>query len=353
MKNNLSRFVTAASFSLVASLAFSSSLVFATTVGTDVTTNNLTVNGALTLASPLDVAQGGTGTNTAFTQGSLVFAGPSGVYSENNSGLFWDDTNQYFGIGTSTPGAYVDIQTPPVTDAPAFNLNLADYGYNCCGIPAFNLSNGSDGDVFSIYERGRVTINDYAGGFQPGLAINSMNGGDAIKTTGGAVYFNDSSNYDTNINTGSSNGSVYLGGGSADVVVDSNTWDISSGGLISGASGNISQWTNDSNYITAASVPANETDPIYSANTFATGMNQGVTTADSPTFVNVTASLTGNADTATTATSATTAGTVTAAAQPAITSAGGLTATINTVKSDGTTPCSIDVAGGIITSSSC
>lgn len=68
-----------------------------------------------------------------------------------------------------------------------------------------------------------------------------------------------------------------------------------------------------------------ETDPVYSANAFATGMDQAVATGSSPTFVNVTSNLTGNASTATTAGSATTAGTVTTAAQPAITSLGTLT----------------------------
>ena len=49
------------------------------------------------------VGQGGTGTATAFTAGSIVFAGASGVYSQDNSNLFWDDTNNKLGIGTSDP----------------------------------------------------------------------------------------------------------------------------------------------------------------------------------------------------------------------------------------------------------
>lgn len=52
---------------------------------------------------PLAVTSGGTGTSTAFTQGSIVFAGASGVYSQNNSNLFWDNTNIRLGIGTNAP----------------------------------------------------------------------------------------------------------------------------------------------------------------------------------------------------------------------------------------------------------
>jgi hypothetical protein len=50
----------------------------------------------------ISVTKGGTGTSTQFTQGSIVFAGPSGVYAQNNSKLFWDDTQQFLGIGTNT-----------------------------------------------------------------------------------------------------------------------------------------------------------------------------------------------------------------------------------------------------------
>lgn len=45
------------------------------------------------------VADGGTGTSTSFTTGSIVFAGGSGIYSQDNSNLFWDDTNNGLAIG--------------------------------------------------------------------------------------------------------------------------------------------------------------------------------------------------------------------------------------------------------------
>jgi hypothetical protein len=59
----------------------------------------------------LTVAKGGTGTGTAFTAGSVVFAGASGVYSQDNANLFWDDTNNRLGIGTASPGSPLDVQT--------------------------------------------------------------------------------------------------------------------------------------------------------------------------------------------------------------------------------------------------
>lgn len=50
------------------------------------------------------VANGGTGTATAFTLGSVVVAGASGVYTQDNANLFYDVTghNMYLGCTTAT-----------------------------------------------------------------------------------------------------------------------------------------------------------------------------------------------------------------------------------------------------------
>jgi len=59
--------------------------------------------GEVTLAGTLVVGNGGTGTSSAFTSGSIVFAGASGVYSQDNANLFYDNTNDRLGVGTTTP----------------------------------------------------------------------------------------------------------------------------------------------------------------------------------------------------------------------------------------------------------
>jgi len=71
--------------------------------GTTGFTPNSATSGAITLAGTLAVGNGGTGTSTAFTAGSVVFAGASGVYSQDNANLFWDDANNRLGIGIATP----------------------------------------------------------------------------------------------------------------------------------------------------------------------------------------------------------------------------------------------------------
>lgn len=63
----------------------------------------------LTLTNPLPVASGGTGTATQFTLGSVVFAGASGVYSQDNANFFWDGTNHRLGIGNAAPATPLQV----------------------------------------------------------------------------------------------------------------------------------------------------------------------------------------------------------------------------------------------------
>lgn len=69
----------------------------------------VTTSGTITMAGTLGVANGGTGTTTAFTAGSVIFAGASGVYSQDNTNFFWDDSNNRLGIGTATPSVTLHI----------------------------------------------------------------------------------------------------------------------------------------------------------------------------------------------------------------------------------------------------
>jgi hypothetical protein len=79
------------------------------TTGLTFSGSPITTSGTLTLGGTLGVANGGTGTTTAFTAGSVVFAGASGVYTQDNANLFWDNTNDRLGIGTATPGSALQV----------------------------------------------------------------------------------------------------------------------------------------------------------------------------------------------------------------------------------------------------
>ena len=49
------------------------------------------------------------GTVTSGTVGSILFVGTGPVLAQDNTNLFWDDTNNRLGIGTSTPSEALDI----------------------------------------------------------------------------------------------------------------------------------------------------------------------------------------------------------------------------------------------------
>lgn len=71
----------------------------------------ITTSGTLAISysgTALPIANGGTGTTTTFTTGSVLYAGASGVYSQDNANFFWDATSKRLGIGTSSPQNIID-----------------------------------------------------------------------------------------------------------------------------------------------------------------------------------------------------------------------------------------------------
>lgn len=94
-----------------------------------VSTSTITL-GNLTLGTALSRANGGTGTTTWQT-GSVVFAGAT-YQTEDNTNLYWDDTNNRLGIGgTTTPQRTLSVSGPMVsaecnlTDGATVTFNLA------------------------------------------------------------------------------------------------------------------------------------------------------------------------------------------------------------------------------------
>lgn len=96
---------------------------------------------------------------------------------------------------------------------------------------AIQITNAGDGydingtgGTWNVTKAGVATFTSFAP-LTAGLSI-----------TGGAVNLNASSNYATNLNTGTSSGAVTIGGGSGTVAVNSSSWDISTTGAMSGFS---------------------------------------------------------------------------------------------------------------------
>ena len=61
---------------------------------TNITITSAGITHTLCWTGTLAVSRGGTGTGTAFTAGSVLFAGASGIYSQDNTNLFWDNATK-------------------------------------------------------------------------------------------------------------------------------------------------------------------------------------------------------------------------------------------------------------------
>jgi len=68
---------------------------------------------------PVIVTDGGTGTSTQFTAGSVVFASTNGVYAQDNASFFWDDTKNNLGISTTTPTGRIHLPAGTATASTA------------------------------------------------------------------------------------------------------------------------------------------------------------------------------------------------------------------------------------------
>ncbi len=127
---------------------------------------------ACAVGSVIAPANGGTGTSTIFTPGSLPFAGSSGVYQQDNANLFYDVTNKRMGIGTAIPASMLHvvgkgnsadgIQVDSTTQARVMvnNTNggagkLASVVFAKNGTPAWTLENDISGvgtQNFNIFD---------------------------------------------------------------------------------------------------------------------------------------------------------------------------------------------------------
>lgn len=106
----------------------------------------------------LPVANGGTAAGV-FTAGSVVFAGASGVYTEDNANFFWDDTNNRLGIGTNVPTYPFHIKSTLNTFSYAQIENTSSGNLALCGFRCQNDSGFG------------VTLTSQSTGYTPGGTV--------------------------------------------------------------------------------------------------------------------------------------------------------------------------------------
>jgi hypothetical protein len=216
----------------------------------DVATGNALISGGVGVApawgkigltthvsGTLPVANGGTGTATAFTAGSVVFAGASGVYSQNNANFFWDNTNIRLGLNNSAPTATLEIGTAASTGRfIQVNGSNADASYivlkGTKQFPRIDLEdNSAGGSTFQIWNLG----NQLRVGTNPGsstLSAFNVSAGNA-----GNVSFNGSMGIASGlaIGNGTPPGAIFAIGGSV---------------LSSGAGTHFLKWSNVTGNVT-------------------------------------------------------------------------------------------------------
>ena len=134
-------------------------------------------NGTLSWASAGGMAIGGS--ITSATEGSVLFAGASGVLAQDNSNLFWDNTNKRLAIGSTTTTFDIDVRK--TTDGSVgFGVQNASGGTSAAAVFQLGRSYGADYYVSHYYAGDGNTI------YTP-LSYNIIN---ASGSTGGMNLVN-------------------------------------------------------------------------------------------------------------------------------------------------------------------
>lgn len=164
----------------------------------------ITSSGTFTLGGTLAVGNGGTGTSTAFTAGSVVFAGASGVYAQDNANLFWDNTNDRLGIGIAVPTASLhvagtvlaknatnstsafDVQNAAAASQlriDTTNSKLFFAGVATTNTETFNIGTAGTDPAFAIASGGRIHRYDGSQPTDGQILIGTTAGGNFAKST--------------------------------------------------------------------------------------------------------------------------------------------------------------------------
>ncbi len=175
--------------------------------GSSVANLNL-LDGAIQIAGTTVIGSDRTLQNLAGITNVGVFTTSGGIASLNAASNFATNINTGSSTGTVTIGGGT---APLVINSSAFDVTVAGA---LSGITTINTS----GLITSV-------------GLTAGAGLVQGTGGLTIT---GATSINAAANFATNINTGSSTGTVTIGGGTAPLVINSTAFDVTSAGALSG-----------------------------------------------------------------------------------------------------------------------
>lgn len=173
---------------------------------------------AVTIGSGLDFttgtlsATGGGGMSiggsiTSATEGSILFAGASGVLAQDNANFFWDDTNNRVGIGTATPSATAHVIS--TTEQLRLGYDVSNYlSVTVASDGAVTLNSTGAGAGFSFSDPISVTGSVTSSSIIPGSIQGGTNS--ANTAVSGAQYLA-STNTNYTWRTGSPTGAPTAG----------------------------------------------------------------------------------------------------------------------------------------------
>jgi len=124
------------------------------------TSGNSTNNGIVISANGLS---SNSITNTSLTTGSVSFVGASGLMTQDNTNLFWDNTSKYLGIGpTGGPTAPLDIHNGSVNvlmQLNATSTNNSNIAFLNGGVGKWRIGNlyNAGANSFQIYDNASAT----------------------------------------------------------------------------------------------------------------------------------------------------------------------------------------------------
>jgi len=194
--------------------------------------------------------------NSELVNDSITFAGDSG---SNASAL--GTTFNIVGAGIATTSVSTNTLTVTATEADTLSsvtgrgASTSDLVTLTGGLITQGAITGKalvifdetgDQDIFTASSSGvSKFVIDHDGKVGIGVTnpSSTLEVSGTLTSSGGIVNLNASSNYATNINTGTSTGALSLGGGLGTVAVDSTTWDVSTAGIASGLTGITSSGT--------------------------------------------------------------------------------------------------------------
>lgn len=172
------------------------------------------------------------------TAGSLLFAGADGLVNQDNSKLFWDDSNDRLGIGTTTPNQKLSIFNSAADAAIEFSAASGDAykwtaGLDYSNSGSFTVSSSTalgTNSRFVLHSNGNAVILGSAGGSGLTAAAASPQGTLELAATDPYLVFNKAS---YNIGEGDTAKYWRVGNVNGSLRFDVNTSEVTPFGSIS------------------------------------------------------------------------------------------------------------------------